>query len=114
MKPSDVNINFEKTVGDLMLIGEPKEVYSYENGKPTNQLQAIGYPVISTKLLEKLTIKVKELKPSIEFHGKPIPVALTNVDAKLWQDFNSNEIKVSVTADSIAVQNRVKVNKGGE
>ncbi len=116
MKLQDVKMRFGKTFGDLMLIGEAKEIFSYENGKRTNNLEAIGYPVISSKTWDKFTIKVKEGEPSIEFHSKPIPVILSNVEARLWQDFRSNEIKVSVTADSIAsaTQSRMKMNKGGE
>ena len=97
-----------------MLIGEPKEVYVYADGKRTNELEAIGYPVISTRQWEKFVVKVKETVPSVEFSGKPTPVIFNNLDAKLWQDFRSNEIKISAVADQIEIVNppRLRVNKG--
>ena len=85
------------------------------DGKKTEELEAIGYPVISTKLWEKFIIKVKEKSPSVIFEGKPVPVTFTNIDAKLWQDFKSNDIKVSATSDSIELlttHTRLKMNKG--
>ena len=85
MKLSEVVFDFNETFGELMLIGEPKEVYVYADGKRTNELEAIGYPVISN-----------------------------NLDAKLWQDFRSNGIKISAVADQIEIVNspRLRVNKG--
>ncbi len=62
-----------------MLIGEPKEVYVYADGKRTNELEAIGYPVISTRQWEKFVVKVKETVPSVEFNGKPTPVIFNNL-----------------------------------
>lgn len=117
MKLNEVIFSFEKTFGDLMLIGTPKEVFRYVDGKKTEELEAIGYPVISTKLWEKFVVKVNEKTPSVTFEKKPIPVIFTNIDAKLWQDFKSNDIKVSVTADSIEPltthnATRLKMNKG--
>lgn len=113
MKLNEVKFSFEETFGDLMLIGNPKEVYAYDNGKRSDVLEAIGYPVISSKTWDKMNVKVKEKISSIEFAGNPIPVTFTNIDAKLWQDFKSNEIKVSVTADSVrVVQNKLKMNRG--
>ena len=107
MKLSEVVFDFNETFGELMLIGEPKEVYVYADGKRTNELEAIGYPVISTRQWEKFVVKV-------EFSGKPTPVIFNNLDAKLWQDFRSNEIKISAVADQIEIVNppRLRVNKG--
>ena len=86
MKLSEVVFDFNETFGELMLIGEPKEV----------------------------VVKVKETVPSVEFSGKPTPVIFNNLDAKLWQDFRSNEIKISAVADQIEIVNppRLRVNKG--
>lgn len=117
MKLNEVIFSFEETFGDLMLIGTPKEVFRYVDGKKTEELEAIGYPVISTKLWEKFIIKVKEKSPSVIFEGKPVPVTFTNIDAKLWQDFKSNDIKVNATSDSIELltthnSTRLKMNKG--
>lgn len=113
MKLKDVKILFEETFGELLLVGYPKEIYGYENGKRTDTFEMIGYPIISTKLWEKMTVKIKEKTPSVEFTGQPIPVTLKNVDAKLWQDFNSNELKISVIADGIilAAHNKIKINR---
>ena len=114
MRLSEVVFDFNETFGELMLIGEPKEVYVYADGKRTNELEAIGYPVISTRQWEKFVVKVKETVPSVEFNGKPTPVIFNNLDAKLWQDFRSNEIKISAVADQIEIDNppRLRVNKG--
>ena len=102
MKLSEVVFDFNETFGELMLIGEPKEVYVYADGKRTNELEAIGYPVISTRQWEKFVVKVKETVPSVEFNGKPTP------------DFRSNEIKISAVADQVEIVNppRLRVNKG--
>ena len=110
MKLSEVVFDFNETFGELMLIGEPKDA----DGKRTNELEAIGYPVISTRQWEKFMVKVKETVPSVEFNGKPTPVIFNNLDAKLWQDFRSNEIKISAVADQIEIVNppRLRVNKG--
>lgn len=114
MKLADVAFDFSEAFGDLMLIGDGKEVYVYVDGKRTNDLEAIGYLVISTTNWEKFTVKVREKTPSVQFTGKPVPVVFTNVEVKLWQDFRSNEIKVSATADSIEIVNssRLKLGKG--
>ena len=105
MRLSEVVFDFNETFGELMLIGEPKEVYVYADGKRTNELEAIGYPVISTRQWEKFVVKVKETVPSVVFN---------NLDAKLWQDFRSNEIKISAVADQVEIVNppRLRVNKG--
>ena len=66
MRLSEVVFDFNgETFGELMLIGEPKEVYVYADGKRTNELEAIGYPVISTRQWEKFVVKVKETVPSV-------------------------------------------------
>ena len=98
MKLSEVVFDFNETFGELMLIGEPKEVYVYADGKRTNELEAIGYPVISTRQWEKFMVKVKETVPSVDFNGKPTPVIFNNLDV----------------ADQIEIVNspRLRVNKG--
>lgn len=114
MELSKLSFDFFETFGELLLIGEPKEVYVYASGKKTDEIEAIGYPVISTKTWDKITVKVKEKNPSVEFNGKSMPITFTNISAKLWQDFRSNEIKISAMADSVELVNhpRLRVNKG--
>lgn len=43
MKLNEVIFSFEETFGDLMLIGIPKEVFRYVDGKKTEELEATGY-----------------------------------------------------------------------
>lgn len=40
MKLNEVIFSFEETFGDLMLIGTPKEVFRYVDGKKTEELEA--------------------------------------------------------------------------
>lgn len=117
MKTSDLKVDLPKTIGDeLILVDKPRPVFSYENGKRTDTVEAMGYPTVSSKTWDKYLIKVKETVPSVEFTDTPIKVAFTNLEGKVWYDFKSNEIKLSITADSISVvaENRLKVNKGSE
>lgn len=116
MHLKDIEIDIRETFGEWILVGNPKEKFVYKEGKKTDELEAISYPVISTKIWDKLTANVKEKTPSLEYKGNPIPVTFTNVEAKLWQDFRTNEIKVSISADSISAvpHNKLKVNKGVE
>lgn len=116
MDIKDIKIDIVKTFGNCMLVENPKEKYAYEEGKKTDKLEAISYPIISTKTWDKFMAHVKEKTPSLEYNGNPIPVTFTNAEAKLWQDFRTNEIKVSISADSISAvpHNKLKVNKGVE
>lgn len=116
MDLKDIKIDIKETFGEWMLIGNPKEKYAYEGGKKTDELEAITYPVISTKTWDKLTVNVREQTPSLEYKGNPIPVTFTNTEVKLWQDFRNNEVKVSISADSISAvpHSKLKVNKGVE
>lgn len=116
MKVSDLKINVPETIGEnLMLIDEPRKILHYEDGKRTDTLDSIGYTVISPNLSwEKVLVKVKETSPSIEYQGTPIEVKFINLDGKAWQDYRSNTIKLSLTADSIEIVNqKIKMNKGG-
>lgn len=116
MDVKDIKIDIEKTFGEWMLVGNPKEKFVFEEGKKTDKLEAISYPVISTKIWNRFTVNVKEQTPSLEYKGNPMPVTFINAEAKLWQDFRTNEIKVSISADSISAvpHNKLKVNKGVE
>ena len=105
---SDLKVNSDETTGnsraELSLVTEPRLVKLYVDKKPTDTIDGVVYTVISPALVyEKLTIKVKETAPSVEFTGRPIRVHFTNLDGKVWQDFRTNEIKLSLTADSIEI-----------
>lgn len=117
MKLNDLKILFEETFGVVILVGKPKGIFRYVDGKKTDELECIGYPVISTKTWDKITMKVKEKAPSVTFSGKPLPVTFTNVEVKLWQDFRSNEIKISATADDVeevTTHAKIKMVKGDD
>lgn len=43
MKLQDVKMHFGETFGDLMLIGEAKEIFSCENGKRGKTLYRISW-----------------------------------------------------------------------
>ncbi len=90
-------------------------MYSYVDGKKTDKVDSIGYHALGTKNWEPFLLKVKEKVPSLKYAGTPIPVKPTEVDAKLWMDYKSNEVKVSVTEDSIELVTggpHLKINKG--
>lgn len=117
MKISDLKINVPETIGEnLMMVDNPREIFHYEDGKRTDTLDGIGYTVISPNLSwEKVLVKVKETAPSIEYKGTPIEVNFTNLDGKAWQDYRSNTIKLSLTADSIEpISKKIRMNKGGD
>ena len=113
MKASDIKVSIKDTFDDFMLIEEGKEVYSYENGKKTDNVEYIGYTLFSTKLWEKITVKVKGKVPTIDYQGNPIPITLDNPKAKVWFDYKANEIKISLTADGIQIaNNKAKITRG--
>lgn len=112
---SNLIISFSESFGDVMVVAEPDLSYRYENQKKTEEIEAIRYTVISTRTWDKLSVKVNEQVPSVHFNGKPVPVIFKNPKVKLWRDFHSNEIKTSITAESIeeiASHTRLKMNKG--
>ena len=91
-----------------MLIGEPKEVYVYADGKRTNELEAIGYPVISTRQWEKFMVKVKETVPSVEFNGKAHKLIavpddfFTNLESAMPGDILKDAVQIANTTDQEA------------
>lgn len=114
---SNLVVDLEETTGniraELSLVAEPRLAKLYVDKKPTDKIDGVVYIVISPSLeYDKISIKVKETTPSVEFTGKPVRVHFTNLDGKLWQDFHTNEIKISLTADSIeVVENKLKMNR---
>ncbi|MDO4332735.1 MAG: hypothetical protein Q4C58_08620 [Eubacteriales bacterium] len=115
MKLSDIKIFFDETFGEVLVVSDGMEVYSYVDGKKTDKIDAIGYRALGTKNWEPFLLKVREKIPSLKYNGTPIPVKLTGIDAKLWMDYKSNEVKVSVTVESvepITSGSRLKLNKG--
>lgn len=115
---SNLVVDLEETTGniraELSLVAPARLSKLYVDKKPTDTIDGVVYTVISPSLAyDKLSIKVKETIPSVEFTGKPVRVHFNNLDGKIWQDFHTNEIKMSLTADSIEiVENKLKVNRG--
>ena len=114
MELSEIKVDIKRTLGELLVVGTSKPVPVYVDGKPTDEIAAQLYPVLSTQTWKQYNAKVAEKKPSIEYSGQPIPVNLINLDAKLWQDYKSKEVRMSISADAIElVQNqKIKINKG--
>lgn len=108
----NIKIDVQRTFGEtLLVVGNPRPVNKYVNGKATDEIEAFRYPLLSTLNWRPLNIKVKQKDPSIVYEGTPIPVSFTNLEGKLWQDSKTQDINISLTADTIklSAQNKIKL-----
>ena len=103
MELKNVKIDFAGTYGELLMIGEPTLVYGFVDGKKTDVVDGFNVPLVSTKTWDKIQMKIKDKNMNLKYEGNPIPIILKNPQAKMWQDFNTKEVKISCSADAIAV-----------
>ena len=119
IKLKDLCFDVVKTLqGELVVVEKEKAYYEYNEGVRGNQC-GWEYMCLSEALnYDKIAIKVQGWidKPQIEYEGKPIRVMFEGLEGKVWQDFsNKGEIKLSITATSIASladKPRLKMNVG--
>lgn len=80
-----------------------KPVYEYENKRKTEKI--VGYSITLVDFLnefEKYQVRIDgQEKPLIIPEGNYIPVYLRNLTGKLYTDFASGEVKVSLRADAV-------------
>lgn len=103
MKLNDLVIDYDSSLaGTNYIVDEPKVYEGYKEGVKTGP-EGIIYTVMSEGLnFDKVNIKVAgSLVPITRYEGKPIPVEFDNLDGKVWQDFKTHEIKISLTAKAI-------------
>ena len=103
MELKNVKIHFAETYGDLLMTGEPTPAFKYEDGKKTDTVEGFNVPVVSTKTWDKMPLKVKDKNMSLKYEGHAVPIIVTNPQAKIWQDYETKEVKISCSADAIAI-----------
>lgn len=101
-----IKLDMQSTLssGTVLLIEKPRVYENYDEGVKTGPA-GLAYLCLCEGLnFEKLTIKVPgSTVPQVEYEDEPIPVSFGGLEGKLWQDFkNGGEVKLSVTANSIA------------
>ena len=116
MKSNFIKLDMEEMMKGSTLVESPKPIPLYVGGKPTEEMGSVGYSVLLPNCgYEKIVVKIAHTTPAIEFDGTPVRVEFRNLEGKVWYDYKSNEIKVSATAESIAVApNKLKMSKTEE
>ena len=108
-------IDVKQVVADALLVSKGRPYMNYVEGVKTG-VGGTAYNLL-LPALDYINVPVKiegEMSPSIEYLGKPIPVALSEVRCKAYRDFGkSGEIKLSITAKGIQTldRGRLKVNR---
>lgn len=111
-------INYNLLFPDGILLTEPPTpFYDFKDGIKGEQLGIKYTGVASNFNFREFVIKVRgELKPSIEYQGKPITVYFTGLTGTLYQDFkNRGEVKISLYADTVTTSKvTIKLSNKGE
>lgn len=117
MKANYLRLNLPEMFRNCMLVEKPKPVFVYEGNHPTQEVDYYSCNMLLPECsYEKQILKVKIL-PTIEFTGTPVKIKAENLDGKVWLDYKAQEIRLSVTADSIEAipqNNKIRMNKGEE
>lgn len=110
MKIGDCIIDWEKTLGinpknGLMAVGI-KEAFAWEDGKKTKKVEGWNIECLIPRLqFEKVAIKVlvDGDKPFRLEEGETVEVKFVGLKGKAYMDYQSNQVKFAITADSIQV-----------
>lgn len=115
MKLSSIPLDLEKAVQGAMIVGDGKVYYDYEEGvkKDTG---GYAYDVLAPMLeYTKILVKVPgELKSSIQYVGKPIPVIFEGISGRAYQDYRKGTIELSVTAERISIADKTGIRLNGK
>lgn len=112
-----IKIDMDATLasGTVLLIEKPRVYENYNEGVKTGPAGLAYHCLCEGLNFEKLTIKVPgSTVPQVEYNDEPIPVTFEGLEGRLWKDFKGGEIRLSVTAKSIAPvgdSKRLKMNK---
>lgn len=107
MKLDVIVVDWEATIGQPILAVDLIESYVWTNGKRTDVQDGWTLTVLVPQMkFDKLNIKIKtKKKPQIfeKNEDGPVPVRLTGLTGRLYQDYRNNEIRCSLTADEVEV-----------
>lgn len=112
MQTKNISLTMEQAIGsNNAILVEVKENFDYKDGKPSDVRTGIKYVICCpSNRFEKITVKTTEkgLLPisQEELDERNIVndfqyVSFQNFSGRLWQDFNSKQLKISATADKI-------------
>ena len=98
MKLDVIVVNWEATIGQPILAVDLAESYVWTNGKRTDVQDGWTLTILVPQMkFDKLTVKIKTNKKPQIFEGNedaPVPVRLTGLTGRLYQDYRNNEIEV--------------------
>ncbi len=110
---SQIVVDCEKSFGsDFLLIRKPFPNYRYnENNERTQQINGYNYDLLCTKNYEKMTVKVlNEKQPSVIYNGKAMRVKIEDLSGRLWQNYTTGQINVSLSASKITAVKESSLN----
>lgn len=104
MKLNEIVVDGFKTLGKEMILVSQNPYFDYEDGKRTDRISGYKYEVVlPEKSFEKVSIKIESLEPAFsdsEIQGN-IRVAFDGLKVKLYQDFRTNQVKLTCQAQKI-------------
>lgn len=109
IKLDQLCVNWEETLGAPLLAVDMEESFSWASGKRTDQRDGYTLSVLCPKLkFEKVKIKLKvteqpEIFSKNDEEDGPVSVEFQGLGGKIYQDYTTKEIRMSLFADGVKV-----------